>query len=117
MFEIPGLQTASNDLRGQPITSDLKFVFRGLNNLCSSASPAPIVLYLTNLPGKKERPIIIPRAAYSYLVAAKKGFFSRTRKEGQFAVKWQQNDRPERESIGNGDIKFRRASKRVRARM
>ena len=69
MFETPGLQTASNDLRGQPITSDLKFVFRGLNNLCSSASLTPIVLYLTNLPG---RPIIIPRAAYSYLVAAKK---------------------------------------------
>ena len=52
MFEIPGLQTASNDLRGQPITSDLKFVFRGLNNLCCSASPAPIVLYLTNLAGR-----------------------------------------------------------------
>ena len=36
------------------VTFDLKFVFRGLNNLGSSASPATIVLYLTNLPGKKK---------------------------------------------------------------
>ena len=43
------------------VASDLKFVFRGLNNLCSSASTAPIVLYLTNLPRKK--PNIIHRPA------------------------------------------------------
>ena len=37
------------------VASDLKFVFRGLYNLYSSASLASIVLCLTNLDGKKER--------------------------------------------------------------
>ena len=35
------------------VASDLKFVFSGLNNLCSSASLASIVLCLTNLDGSQ----------------------------------------------------------------
>ena len=36
------------------VTSDLKFELSGLNNPCSSASPAPIMLYLTNLPEESQ---------------------------------------------------------------
>ena len=36
------------------VTSDLKFELSDLNNTCSSAFLAPIVLCLTNLPGKKK---------------------------------------------------------------
>ena len=56
------------------VTSDLNFELSGLNNPWSSAFLASKLLYWTNLPEERRRrkPNIIPRAAYSYLVAAKK---------------------------------------------
>ena len=39
------------------VTSDLKFELIGLNNPCSSASLASIVLYLTNLDGRRKSQI------------------------------------------------------------
>ena len=50
-----GLQMTSE------VATDLKFEISGLNNPCSRASLASIVLCLTNLP--EERPNIIPRPA------------------------------------------------------
>ena len=50
------------------VTSDLKFELSDLNYPCSSAFLAPKCFFELIAP---ERPIIIPRAAYSYLVAAK----------------------------------------------